>query len=45
MKTFGDMSWSEKQKIKKGRVNTFKYNTGYTFDVKRKVDMGHKKNT
>ena len=40
MKCWCDLSWREKCKIQDGEVNTLKYLTGYTFDVKQKVKDG-----
>lgn len=40
MKGWCDLSWREKCKIQEGDVNSFKYLTGYTFDVKQKVKVG-----
>lgn len=43
MKSWCDLSWREKCKIQEGKVNSFKYLTGYTFDVKTKVKKERKK--
>jgi len=40
MKSWGDLSWREKCRVKAGDVNSFKYLTGYTFQVKTKVREG-----
>jgi len=40
MKSWCDLSWREKCKIKSGEVNSFSYLSGYTFDVKTKVQKG-----
>ena len=40
MKSWCGLSWREKCKIQDGEVNSFKYLTGYTFDVKQKVKDG-----
>lgn len=43
MKGWSDLSWREKCKIKNGDVASFKYLTGYTFEVKQKVREGKEK--
>lgn len=43
MKSFSDMSFSEKQKIEEGRVNPLDYLSDCTFQVKQEVEKGIKK--
>ncbi len=43
MKSWGDLSWREKCKIRDGDVSDFKYLSGYSFDVKAKVRDGKEK--
>lgn len=40
MKSWCDLSWREKCEIEEGDTNSFKYLTGYTFQVKTKVQKG-----
>ena len=42
MKSWCDLSWLEKCNIESGKVNSLNYLTGYTFDVKQKVEKGKK---
>ena len=42
MKSWCDLSWTEKQKIEEGEAEEYKYSTGYTFQVKTKVKEGKK---
>lgn len=42
MKSWCDLSWNEKCKIEEGRINSFSYQSGYTFQVKNKVEEGVK---
>ena len=37
MKSFGDLSWREKCKLRDGEAKEYKYSSGYTFDVKQKA--------
>lgn len=37
MKSWCDLSWTEKRKIEQGKVNSLDYLTGYDFNVKAKV--------
>lgn len=43
MKSWSDLSWREKRAIQEGNVNRYRYNTGYTFQVKTEVQKGQKK--
>lgn len=42
MKSWCDLSWREKCKIRDGDAPRFKYLTGYAFQVKMKVIEGRK---
>ena len=41
--TIPDFCWIEKRKIEEGDVPDFKYLTGYTFQVKQKIEQGKEK--
>lgn len=43
MKSWCDLSYSEKCRIREGRVNPFKYLSGYDFSVKTKVQENQNK--
>ena len=43
MKAWCDLSWREKCDIEEGNVDAYKYFSGYTFDVKTKVQDGKKR--
>ena len=43
MKSWCDLSWNEKCDIEEGEVNPFDYLSGYSFDVKTRVQEGQKK--
>ena len=43
MKSWCDLSWREKRAIEDGDVNELSYQSGYSFDVKQKVDEGKEK--
>ncbi len=40
MKSWCDLSWREKCRIKSGGVNSLSYQSGYDFRVKAKVQEG-----
>ena len=43
MKSFGDLSWREKCKLRDGEAKEYKYSSGYTFDVKQKSKKAKEK--
>ena len=40
MKCWCDLSWQEKCRIEDGEVNRLSYGSGYSFEVKTKVEKG-----
>jgi len=40
MKSWCDLPWREKRKIEEGEARQYKYVSGYSFDVKRRVQEG-----
>ena len=44
MKYWSDLSWKEKKDIENGRVNKYRYLTGYSFEVKTQVLKNKKLN-